>query len=74
LITTRCRVELTDSTGPACTACPSVGVTLVTRTGPGLNTSEPNGNTPVRASPRAACSATIALSVAAVKPSPRPPP
>src|SRR5262245_9922646 len=51
LIATSCRVELTESTGPACTACPTVGVTLVTRTGPLLNTTDPSAKTPLCGSP-----------------------
>src|SRR2546430_2037309 len=45
------RVELTPSTGPACTAAPRVGCTVFTRTGPDLNTTDPRGRSPVCASP-----------------------
>ena len=43
IVTTR-RVDVIPSTGPACTAAPSVGVTLVTRTGPGSKTTEPSAS------------------------------
>jgi hypothetical protein len=73
LIATSCRIELTMSTGPACTVCPTVGVMLVTRTGPGLNTTEPSCSTPVCERPWAASSLTIACAVADVKASPASP-
>ena len=48
-------VELIPSTGPGMTVAPTVGVTLVTRTGPGSNTTDPSSSSPVTVSPCADC-------------------
>ena len=49
-----CRaVELMASTGPGITVAPTVGVTLVTRTGPGSNTTDPSSSSPVTVKRRA---------------------
>ena len=56
-----CRAtDVTVSTGPGCTVAPSVGVTLVTRTGPGSNATDPSNSSPVRSPPRADWNAPIA--------------
>ena len=66
-----CRtVDVIASTGPGCTVAPSVGVTLVTRAGPGSNTTEPSSNSPVGLTPWADWKALIAAAVAAVNSSP----
>src|SRR5262249_40411131 len=69
MVTTR-RVDVIPSTGPACTAEPSVGVTEVTRTGPGSKITDPTGRVPVCASPLSAWNDLIAAAVAAVNESP----
>ena len=65
IVTTR-RVDVTPSTGPACTGAPTDGVTEVTRTGPGSNTTEPSSSRPVTGRPCAAWNALIAAAVSAV--------
>ena len=63
-------VEVIASTGPGMTVEPTVGVTLVTRTGPCSNTTDPSSSSPVTEAPCADCSARIAAAVAAVNSSP----
>ena len=46
-------VEVIPSTGPGATFAPAIGWTLVTRTGPGSNTTDPSGSSPVALIPRA---------------------
>src|SRR5262245_46836195 len=66
-----CRfVVVNVSTGPGCTAEPTVGVTDVTRTGPGSNTTAPGCRTPVSSSPCSFWNALIRASVALVNSSP----
>ena len=60
-------VEVTSSTGePAWTAAPSLGVTAVTRTGPGSNTTEPSRSSPVSGRPSERWSVRMAAAVAPV--------
>ena len=63
-------VEVIASTGPGMTVWPTVGVTLVTRTGPGWNTTDPSSSSPVTVAPCADCSARMAAAVAVVNSSP----
>ena len=69
IVTTRL-VDVTLRTGPAWTAAPFAGVTLVTRAAPGSKTTEPSRNCPVCGSPFAAWNAVIAAAVSDVNASP----
>src|SRR5579864_6529433 len=64
------RTDVMPSTGPAWTGAPLVGVTLVTRTAPGSNTTAPSSRLPVAGTLRAAWNRATADSVAEVNASP----